>query len=154
MPDRLHEIFITNIVEEVQVHLKSIQNASAKFAKEIVSAGSTSITFAEGEYGKHDPDAQFLHSKAQFPGIVIEVSYSQKRKDLGRLADDYILGSDGDIRVVVGLDIEYKTGKKATLSVWRPKVVTNEAGEKELVAQLIVANQVSIHRSHLRLKLI
>jgi len=47
---------------------------------------------------------------------VIEVLYLQKRKDLERLADDYILGSDSDIRVVVGLDIEYKTGKKAPLS--------------------------------------
>ena len=41
------------------------------------------------------------------------MSYSQRRKDLERLADDYILGSDSDIRVVVGLDIEYKTGKKS-----------------------------------------
>ncbi|ELR07553.1 hypothetical protein GMDG_08468 [Pseudogymnoascus destructans 20631-21] len=141
MPTTLHEEFITSIVEEIQVQLKSIQNASAEFAKEIRSGGSASIKFADEEYGKHDPDAQFRHSKAQFPGIVIEVSYSQKRKDLERLADDYILGSDSDILVVVGLDIEYKTGKKATLSVWRPNIITNEAGEKELVAQLIVANQ-------------
>ncbi|KAA6408873.1 MAG: hypothetical protein FRX48_07217 [Lasallia pustulata] len=142
MPTDLHEEFITRIVEEVQVQLKSIQDASAEFAKEIRSRGSASIKFADDEYSKHDPDAQFRHSKAQFPGIVIEVSYAQKRKDLERLADDYILGSDSDIRVVVGLDIEYKTGKKATLSVWRPNIITNEAGEKELVTQLVVANQV------------
>ena len=142
MPTTLHEEFITSIVEEIQVQLRSIQDRSAEFANEIRSGGSASIKFTDEEYGKHDPDAQFRHSKAQFPGVVIEVSYSQKRKDLERLADDYILGSDSDIRVVVGLDIEYKTGKKATLSVWRPNIITNEAGEKELVAQLIVANQV------------
>lgn len=142
MPTTLHEEFVTIVVEEIQVQLKSIQDSSAGFAKEIRSGGSASIKFADEEYGKHDPDAQFRHSKAQFPGIVIEVSYSQKRKDLERLADDYILGSESDIRVVVGLDIEYKTSKKATLSVWRPNIITNEAGEKELVAQLIVANQV------------
>ncbi|TVY84676.1 hypothetical protein LSUE1_G000925 [Lachnellula suecica] len=142
MPTTLHEEFITSIVDEIQVQLRSIQDRSAEFANEIRSGGSASIKFTDEEYGKHDPDAQFRHSKAQFPGVVIEVSYSQKRKDLERLADDYILGSDSDIRVVVGLDIEYKTGKKATLSVWRPNVITNEAGEKELVAQLIVANQV------------
>jgi hypothetical protein len=88
---------------------------STEFAKETRSGGSVSIKFADEEYGKHDSDAQFHHSKAQFLGIVIEVSYSQKRKDLERLADDYILGSDSDIRVVVGLDMEYKTGKNATL---------------------------------------
>lgn len=73
---------------------------------------------------------------------MIEVSYSQKRKDLSRLADDYILGSYGNIRVVVGLDIEYKGSKEATLSVWRPHFETNKAGEKELVAQQTVANQI------------
>ena len=153
MPTPLHEEFITRIVEEIQVQLRSIQGASAEFAKKVRPRGSASIKFADEEYSKHDPDAQFRHSKAQFPGIVIEVSYAQKKKDLERLAGDYILGSDGDIRVVVGLNIEYKTGKKATLSVWRPNIITNEAGEKELVAQLIVANQVCIHHSHLRLML-
>ena len=153
MPTTLHEEFITSIVEEIQVQLRSIQDRSAEFANEIRPGGSASIKFTDEEYGKHDPDAQFRHSKAQFPGVVIEVSYSQKRKDLERLADDYILGSDSDIRVVVGLDIEYKTGKKATLSVWRPNIITNEAGEKELVAQLVVANQVCKHYLILHLML-
>ena len=153
MPSFTHEIFITRMVEEIQIQLKSIQGESAEFAKKIESEGSLTIKFAD-DYGKHDPDAQFRHSKAQFPGIVIEVSYAQKRKDLGRLADDYILGSDGQIRVVVGLDIEYKSGKKATLSVWRPNIIMNEVGEKELVAQLIVANQVCIHHLHLRFMLV
>ena len=113
----LHEKFIPKIVEEIQVQLKSIEGASAGFAKEIGFEGSASIKFADQEYSRHDPDAQFQHSKAQYPGVVIEVSYSQKRKDLARLADDYILGSDSDIRAVVSLDIEYKTNKEATLSV-------------------------------------
>jgi len=73
---------------------------------------------------------------------VIEGSYLEKRKDLHRLADDYILGSDANIRVVVGIDIDYESGKKATLSVWRPDVVTNDAGEKLLTTKLVVANQV------------
>ncbi|OBT69378.1 hypothetical protein VE03_01139 [Pseudogymnoascus sp. 23342-1-I1] len=103
-PTTSHEEFITSIVEEIQVQLKSLQTAFAAFAREIRSSGSASINFADEEYGKHDPDALFRHSKAQFPGVVIEVSYSQKRKDLARLADDYILGSDSDIRVVVFRD--------------------------------------------------
>ena len=142
MPSFLHERFIVQIVGELQGQLKSIEGASAEFAKEIISSASASIKFADQEYSKHDPDAQFTHSKARYPGVVIEVSYLQKGKDLGRLSDDYILGYDSGIRVVVGLDIEYKMTKKATLSVWQPSIVTNEAGEKELVTQQIVANQV------------
>ncbi|KAA6408393.1 MAG: hypothetical protein FRX48_08135 [Lasallia pustulata] len=142
MPSFLHEKFIVQIVGELQCQLKSIEGASAEFAKEIISSASASIKFADQEYSKHDPDVQFTHSKARYPGVVIEVSYSQKGKDLGRLSNDYIPGSDSEIRVVVGLDIEYKMTKKATLSVWQPSIVTNEAGEKELVTQQIVANQV------------
>jgi len=66
MPTTLHEEFITSIVEEIQVQfqLRSIQNRSAEFANEIRPAGWASIKFTDEEYGKHDPDAQFRHSKA------------------------------------------------------------------------------------------
>ena len=43
---------------------------------------------------KHEPDASFWHDDAQYPGVIIEVAYSQKRKRLGRLAKEYVLDSD------------------------------------------------------------
>jgi hypothetical protein len=58
-----------------------------------------------------------------------------------RLADDYILESNGIIRVVIGLDVEYR-GKTATLSVWRPRFSINEDGDEELEAEQTVVNQV------------
>jgi hypothetical protein len=73
--------------------------------------------------------------------VVIEISYSQKRKDLPRLADDYILGSDARIRAVVGVDVDYR-GKMATLSIWRPQIEINDAGEEELVAFRTLTDQV------------
>jgi hypothetical protein len=74
---------------------------------------------------KHEPDASFWHDDAQYPGVIIEVAYSQKWKRLGRLAEEYLLDSDASVQVVVGLDIEYskKGSRKATLSVWRTHVV-------------------------------
>jgi hypothetical protein len=135
------------VCDEIKLQLKSIQGSSATFAKQIRSPGSATIKFGDKGYGKHDPDAQFWHPKGYYPGVVIEVSYSQKRKDLFRLADDYILGSNGNIRVVVGLDIEY-SGKEATWSVWRPHFETNKAGEKELVARQTVINQIFRDRNH------
>ena len=57
MPTTLYEEFITSIVEEIQGQLKSIQGASAEFAKEVRSGGSASIKFSDDEYSKHDPDA-------------------------------------------------------------------------------------------------
>lgn len=50
----------------------------------------------------------------------LKLSYSQKKKDLSRLAHDYILGSDVNIRVVVGIDVDYKGSKKASVSILRP----------------------------------
>jgi hypothetical protein len=47
--------------------------------------------------------------------------------------------------IFLGLtNIEYKSSKEATLSVWRPHIEANEAGEKELAAQQTVKNQVCL----------
>lgn len=135
-------------MSEIHKQLESIEGTSAVFAKEVYCCGSATITFPEKEYGRHDPDTQFGHLKARYPGVVIEVSdYWQKRKDLSRLANDYILGSDANICAVLAFDIECKSSKEATLSVWRPRIITNKAGEKELVAQQVVKNQVSLKQS-------
>jgi hypothetical protein len=146
MPTAIHEIVIRRVAREIILQLNSIaarNDASGEFAGNIEDSGSTRLTFPGSDYGPHDPDASFRHLGARYPGVIIEVSYSQKRKDLPRLADDYILGSDGNIRAVIGLDIEYR-GKMATLSVWRPRFSINEDGEEELEAEQTVVNQVCL----------
>lgn len=145
MPTKLHEEVISSVAKELQRQLRNLEaggNPSADFARAVDARGSPTLTFSDPGYGRHDPDAQFRHLGAKYPGVVIEVAYAQKRKDLAIIAEDYILGSDGDIRVVIGIDIEYRGSKKATLSVWRPGVVRNEVGEVELVAQQTVVDQV------------
>jgi hypothetical protein len=146
MPLPIHELLLCPISKEIQRQLSFIashQDLSAEFAREIECQRSSTIHFDDSDYGRHDPDDSFAHSKTHYPGVVIEISYSQKRKDLARLADDYILGSDGSIRVVIGLDIEY-LGKAAlaTLSVWQPRYFTNDDGEEKLQAEQTVINQV------------
>jgi hypothetical protein len=76
------------------------------------------------------------------------------------LADDYILGSDGNIRVVVGLDLEYRgksdkvaPGRAATLSIWRPKVIT-DGDTEELTAHQEVVNSVGCNQANTRALLI
>jgi len=111
-----------------------------KFAKHIRFSPSPTITFDDSQFGKHPPDASFKHIDAKYPGVVIEVSYSQKKRGLPCLADGYILGSDAEIRAVVGLDLDYR-GKMATLSIWRPRTEVNAAGEKELVVHQTLSDQ-------------
>ncbi|KAI9762258.1 MAG: hypothetical protein M1840_001437 [Geoglossum simile] len=73
------------------------------------------------KYGEHSPDAAFTHEGADYPSVIIETSFSQKRKDLPKLAEDYILGSLENISVIIGFDIDYCGTKEATISVWRPE---------------------------------
>jgi hypothetical protein len=144
MPSRLHEQLAWKIGAEILQQLLSIANGTgpaAQFAQNIEPTGSLTLTFDDPQYGKHEPDASFTHIDAKYPGVVIEISYSQKRKDLPRLADDYILGSDARIRAVVGVDVDYR-GKMATLSIWRPQIEINDAGEEELVAFRTLIDQV------------
>ncbi|KAF8864914.1 hypothetical protein BDZ45DRAFT_497209 [Acephala macrosclerotiorum] len=143
MPTPIHESVIKSVTEELQHQLRSISSGdgqSAEFAKEVESDGSATIDFEESQFGSHDPDGQFRHSEANYPGVVLEVAYSQKAKDLPYLADEYILGSDGDIRAAIGINLEYKE-TKATLSIWEPRIVRNTVGEDELVAVQVVADQ-------------
>jgi len=77
------------------------QNTAAEFAKQIESPVSPTVTFDDDQFGKYYPDIVFKHAQAKYPGVVIEVSSPEKKKDLPRLANDYILGSRGRIGTVV-----------------------------------------------------
>lgn len=89
---------------------------------------------------RHSPDASFKHPIAgsQAPGLVVEVSYSQRSKKLSRSAGSYIINSEHRIRCVVAVDITYipaehkgsRKDKTATVSVWRTSL---EEHDGELV---------------------
>ncbi|KAF2787667.1 hypothetical protein K505DRAFT_316306 [Melanomma pulvis-pyrius CBS 109.77] len=142
MPTAVHKLFIARVEDAIFSQLKSIRDglgAAAAFAQRVYPARSTEIYFPvdnalSSRKLKHEPDASFWHDNAQYPGVVIEVAYSQKKKRLARLAEDYLLDSDANIRIVVGLDIEYgKEGsRKATLSVWRTNLFHTPNGDDEL----------------------
>ncbi len=144
MPSSVHEYFKNSVADDIVQQLRSIaqeKGPASEFARRIKHGGSSSITFSDPEYGKHDPDDQFSYDQALFSNVILEVSYTQKRKAVARLADEYILGSDGNVSVVIGIDIDYKD-KSATLSMWRPQLHVNIAGEEELVAHQTLSNQV------------
>lgn len=97
--------------------------ASTTIELEMDSVNSTTSTVLRS------PDGSFRHINEQYPSIVLEVSYSQQRKDLAKIADDYVIGSGGDIAVVVGIDIDYKNTTEARVMVWRPLVVEDDTGQ-------------------------
>lgn len=138
MPSPVHDFFSNILADDLQDQLNKIaseDNDAGAFASEIRSGGSSTILLSEGdsesfERVRREPDAQFRHRRACYPGVVIEISYSQKGKNLRKLAQDYILYSNGDIKAVVGIDINYK-GKESTVSLWRPRYTSPEDGTVE-----------------------
>lgn len=146
MPTQLHEVFLARVVKEIQNQLHTFQTVddrSGDFAQMIKHDGGGELKLGSEDETiiKHDPDASFRHCDARWPGVIIEVSFSQKFKDLPHLADDYILGTGGSIRVVIGFNVDYNT-KEGTISMWRSNHFINEQGQLVLEAAETLTAQV------------
>ncbi|KFA81728.1 hypothetical protein S40288_05989 [Stachybotrys chartarum IBT 40288] len=148
MPCPVHDFFSASLVKHIQEQLKSIAGRSdqaGEFASNIHSGGSSRILLREGLSEtsrplRRQPDAQFQHERAAYPGVVIEVSYSQDGKNLRKLAEDYILYSNGDIKLVIGIDINYQD-QYSTVSTWRPRYTPQDEGHDILDA----GQDIAIH---------
>lgn len=160
MPGAVHEDFIGSLESTIEKELASLANqlskkdeTTAAEIRRIRKSGSTTLQYTEPELDgsdqeatrepvivRHSPDASFKHPIAgsQAPGLVVEVSYSQRSKKLSRLAESYIINSEHKIRCVVAIDITYTPpehkesykDKTATVSVWRASL---EEHDGELV---------------------
>ena len=134
MATMLHEVFafkLATVIKERYESLAEIQVETRPFINKITPAGGRLHFKENGKKFKHVPDIMFYHQDAVWPGVVIEVSYSQRRKSLVNLADDYLLASDGGIRLMVGMDLEYRKSKKASISTWRLKILPGDDGQPE-----------------------
>lgn len=143
MPTSVHEGLIQFLGSEIMGQLRKIRDtthgSAALLLGKIESMGSTSIHLDDGV--RHDPDAQFRHEDACYPGVVIEVANTQQKKNLPRLADDYIVQSSGSIKMVIGIKVEQDKSKRATVSVWCPKFIKDQDGEY-LVSEETVRSEV------------
>ncbi|RMZ82805.1 hypothetical protein DV736_g6632, partial [Chaetothyriales sp. CBS 134916] len=147
MPTKVHEQFSRSLTGRITEQLRLLSHGSgsaADFAKDIRDVGSATIRPRDPEYGTHNPDSSFQHLKSPSPTVVIEVAHSQKGEKLRTLAEEYILGSDLEIGVVVGVDIEYSKSKRATFSVWRARLQGPE-DDRAWVVEPTVANQIFRH---------
>ena len=115
MLSRVHEWFVVSVVANITSKNTSIANNPetltdlAQLVRAIQPWASIDIFLPNG---KHSSDASFGHTDAFYPGVVIEISYMQKRKDLRHLAYDYLIGSKGNVRLMICLDIEDYGGQK------------------------------------------
>jgi hypothetical protein len=164
MTTATHDLFIAAVVGNMCAQLTTIANTqgpAAKVAEQIKWQNTTRIILRDEpgrvdngnrdaktnlKYPRRCPDAAFRHSAATYPSVVLEVSFSQKRKDLPYLADSYIIGSGGSIGVVIALDLEYyrkdvkgSQSKEATISMWRRKTWRDDTGTRHLEAEEVIS---------------
>lgn len=147
MPLKLHEYMAAAISRRIMdqvVEIAQNRSSSADFARGIGDLRKADVVFKRGN---HSPDIQFQHAYAKYPGVIIEIAYSQKIKALAVLAEEYIVGSNGNIRVVIGIDIDYRGTNKASISVWRPHQRLNAAGQSVTSIEQTVTGQVIFQKS-------
>ncbi|KAG4024933.1 hypothetical protein MFRU_078g00040 [Monilinia fructicola] len=167
MPTVRHDSFIEQIAAETKSQLQQItlndDNSSFKeFASKISPIRSGNLYLKEFDSDSdsdfnhesenelnsssknnriifRQPDEQFQHKDALYPGVIFEVACSQNQKSLDKIAWDYIQYSNGDIKAVVGFELGYGKDMRARISMWKPRYTT-ENGEEVLDAELVIFN--------------
>ncbi|KAI9854725.1 MAG: hypothetical protein M1824_006607 [Vezdaea acicularis] len=126
MPTTIHEVLLNQVSFNIQVQLDAIRRrtglAGAAIAKQLYFTGSSDVLLQDTQKDKRSPDIQWCHDRGP-PPLIIEVSYGQSKKNLSQLADDYIVGSLGNIGTVVGIDIEYRGTREARVMKWQRDIV-------------------------------
>ena len=96
------------------------------------------------------PDVSFQHDDSIYPGLVIEVAWSQRPLKLSQRADCYIRRSNGGIHTVIGVDLHdiwlerQRPGsgsQMAKFSIWRAKV-DDPTGDAKISGTRSVLDQV------------
>ena len=146
MPSPLYDLFCADVVSKILNQLTELQKsdeAFGDFARKIKHLSISRIRLPNDTnnrkqtYSERFPDTSFIHEYAKYPGVIIEVCYSQKARATADLADDYILDTNASMNAVIALNIEYRGSKNATISVWRPHKITVD-GVKELEAKAVI----------------
>ncbi|KAF2146023.1 uncharacterized protein K452DRAFT_355500 [Aplosporella prunicola CBS 121167] len=164
-PNALHELLRHNLDRRIQAKLDELK---AKHPTELGPVlekvcceyrsnifWTTDSNTDEDNPDQKSPDSQFRHLEGHWPSIVIEISYGQKLLDVPNIAHDYIYNTGGNIRTVLGFDLdsspltrrqfrvikkgkETHPSKKARAAVWRAVEVTDKDSRgKEETYQLI-----------------
>jgi hypothetical protein len=161
MPSPVHDFFVASIAGEISKQLQTIIDEggpASEVAALITNGGSSRILLrADNSEDKQSaasnirlqrqPDAQFQHCSAAYPGVVLEVSYSRKGK-LENLAWEYIMKSNGNIKAVIGINVKYD-GKESTVSLWRPSYLHEEGEECDILeVDQVIKSEVRGHLSN------
>lgn len=125
----IHEIVTRMISDSIKEQLVTIKKTSNEPTKQLIQkirevcSASIKLYWSRGTL---QPDSQFRVKGCYYPGVVIEMAYSQSFRSLRAKARNLIVGSDGNIQIVIGLEAE--NGGAYKISAWRPDFIQSEDG--------------------------
>ncbi|THZ12493.1 hypothetical protein D6C89_10792 [Aureobasidium pullulans] len=139
MPTPRHDVLVQGYVDlmltKIVAQARNFEQDYPAISQRLLQLQSLSTTninlLVDNKIIVKSPDASFGYSDREYPQAVFEVSYSQDRRALKRLAWSYIMDSSHSIRCVLGLDLDYPRNRassspspahNANVSVWRPLV--------------------------------
>lgn len=127
MSGPLHDYLQHRINFRVTTWLESLISGSgavARFAKRVVS-GSNRKVILNSPCREVCPDGLFKYRGTKWPGVILEISYSEKMKDAQKKAEDYIKRSEGEVRMVIVVKTDYgkKATKEASFTIWRREYI-------------------------------
>ncbi|KAL9116476.1 MAG: hypothetical protein Q9187_007000 [Circinaria calcarea] len=118
MPTEIHEYVGGSIIYDIRQQIDIIRtgnNSAAVLAQKIEYLELTSVILEDG--ARRDPDKEFGYKGAKYPTVVVEISYSQRKKNLAKLADQYIVETSGQIQMVIGIKLNYAGSKKQEIVI-------------------------------------
>ena len=149
MPTKIHGCLAGSIAYDICQQVDTIRSgqnsAAAVLAQKIMCLGSASVFLEDGT--RHDPDKEFIYKGARYPSAVIEIAYSPRRKNLAKLADDYIVETSGQVQMVIGIKLDYTGSKSAIISLWCPKYGVDNEG-RFLASERILSEVLRIQNKY------
>ncbi|KAI1473576.1 hypothetical protein F4774DRAFT_404072 [Daldinia eschscholtzii] len=132
---------LANWIDELK---RGNTNPDGILSKQYYETGAARIRLKQATHGKC-PDESIRFEGCKYPGLLIEISWSQKVKELPKRAREFITRTAGAVRTVISIDVNdtYEKRRKkltgeAKLSVWR----ASWTSDNKLTVEMSVDNEV------------
>ena len=156
MPLSIHELFtrkvLNTILQEIQTFADELPPTSAlsRFLRDIDAFGSTDVYGGDDSRHRRSPDHSIRCQGTRFPAIVIETAYSQSEKKLRRLAHDWIKLSHGNVKMVIGLEMNYQPPATTSSETQVGQVLVWEPLLKQELNHDILTSQCTLRKVRCR----
>jgi hypothetical protein len=147
-----HKVFVANITRLIQTKINVLAASGGRVGElmaTVESRGTTAfrtvdvdLTSAVHMHRPHElqPDASWGGKSDAYPGLTVEVAFSQRRSSLVKKINKVLGFSGGHVRCVIGIELGC-SGPSTTVQVWRSRIE-----RPLLIVEVVRQPDVSIQR--------